>query len=161
MRAGFFFFSFPVRLTFSVPRPARAQPPLGCLLSRISVTGPSFTKFTFIELPKTQSVGEDEAEGPKKQSKHHGHQVWSVRWEKESGDAGAYVSRPVGRHTRCPGSSAIGSLTGATVTTQRGARRLSLTLHSGRGILFPELRGEAVKHGLTLRAGHGPVERSL
>lgn len=43
----------------------------------------------------------------------------------------------------------------------RSTRRLSLTLHSRGRILPLELRGETVEHGLALRAGHGPVERSL
>jgi len=32
------------------------QPPLGCLLSRMRVTGPTLTRLTFMSLPKTQSV---------------------------------------------------------------------------------------------------------
>lgn len=39
------------------------QPPLGCLLSMMSVTGPTLTRLTFIMLPKTHSVGRVRRQG--------------------------------------------------------------------------------------------------
>lgn len=47
------------------------QPPLGCLLSMMSVTGPTLTRLTFIMLPKTHSVGRVTKQGDTRSNSNH------------------------------------------------------------------------------------------